>query len=97
MATGHGDRRYPAAVTTWDAHKLAERREQLELRPGQKVVAVADLPGVPSGTRGEVLLAKGFAWLRYRVRFANGVELPHLDGRHVEAAAGRRGRRRKGR
>ena len=43
-----------------------------------------DLPGVPAGTTGKVILANGFNWLRYRVRFDNGAELGDLDGRHLE-------------
>jgi hypothetical protein len=39
-----------------------------------------------------VLLANGFNWLRYRVQFANGVELGDLDGRHI-APTGRAAKR----
>ncbi|MDZ7733048.1 MAG: hypothetical protein U5R31_07950 [Acidimicrobiia bacterium] len=38
----------------------------------QKVVAAADLPGVPAGTPGKVILVNGFSWIRYRVAFENG-------------------------
>ena len=33
---------------------------------------------------GKIILANGFNWLRYRVRFTNGVELSDLDGRHLK-------------
>jgi len=45
----------------------------------QKVVAAQDLPGVPAGTRGKVMLRTGFSWIRYRVHFDNGVEIPWLE------------------
>ena len=44
-----------------------------------KVVAAVDLPGVPAGTRGRVMLRNGFSWVRYRVHFDNGVEVPWLE------------------
>jgi len=69
----------------WKAHSLAKpHADQLELRMHDKVVATVDLPGVPAGTKGKVLLANGFNWLRYRVLFDNGAELGDLDGRHLE-------------
>jgi hypothetical protein len=40
-----------------------------------KVVAAVDLPGVPAGTPGRIVLEAGFRWFRYWVRFENGVEL----------------------
>ena len=49
----------------------------------EKVVASVDLPGVPAGTRGRIMMRTGFAWIRYRVRFDNGVEVPWLDDRHL--------------
>lgn len=51
----------------------------------QKVVAAVDLPDVPAGTRGKVMMRTGFSWIRYRVRFDNGVEVPWLDDRHLVA------------
>ena len=59
---------------------------------GDKVSAKVDLPGVPEGTPGKVILANGFNWLRYRVRFENGAELPDLDERHL-VPTGRTARR----
>lgn len=71
----------------WKPHALAKpHATQLELRIGDRVRAIADLPaGVPAGTEGRVLLANGFNWLRYRVLFVNGVELGDLDARTIEA------------
>jgi len=78
-------------MTTWKAHALARpAKEQLDLDRGDKVIAKVDLEGVPAGTRGRVILANGFNWLRYRVRFDNGIERADLDGRHLEPAKGSR-------
>ena len=74
-----------ARMTMWKAHALAKPHEnQLDLRMGDKVAAKIDLPDVPAGTLGKVILANGFNWLRYRVLFANGVERGDLDGRQLE-------------
>lgn len=50
-----------------------------QLRKGAKVVARADLRDVPEGTAGKVILIAGFAWVRYWVRFDNGVYLGSID------------------
>jgi len=72
-------------MATWKPHSLARPRpDQLDLRMHDPVVAKVDLAGVPEGTKGKVILADGFNWLRYRVQFANGVELGDLDERHLE-------------
>ena len=82
-------------MPTWKPHPLAgEARPRLELRVGQKVVSTAELRGVPAGTRGVVFVADGFVWLRYTVRFENGVVLGSLDGRHIEPAGKRAAPRR---
>ena len=72
-------------MPTWKPHSLARPRpDQLDLRMQDKVEAKVDLAGVPAGTRGKVILADGFNWLRYRVMFDNGAELGDLDERHLE-------------
>ena len=71
-------------MTVWKPHALATpHADQISLRRKDSVVASSALPGVPEGTPGKVMLANGFNWLRYRVLFANGVELGDLDARHV--------------
>ena len=55
-----------------------------------RVVAAQDLPGVPKGTPGTVLMVTGLSWIRYRVRFDNGVEMSLLDGEHLAPASGKR-------
>ncbi len=72
-------------VQFWKPHALANPHEgQLDLRQGDKVKASVDLPDVAEGTEGRVILANGFNWQRYRVRFTNGTELGDLDHRHLE-------------
>lgn len=57
----------------------------------QKVVATQDLPGVPSGTPGRVIFTNGLTWVRYRVKFDNGVELGLLDAKYLAPAGKRKG------
>lgn len=69
----------------WKPHSLARPHEgQLDLHMGDRVRTTVDLPGVPAGTEGKVILANGFNWQRYRVLFSNGVEVADLDHRHLE-------------
>jgi hypothetical protein len=82
-----------AAMQFWKPHSLAKPHEdQLDLRIGDKVKATIDLPGIAAGTEGKVILANGFNWQRYRVRFPDGTELGDLDQRHI-APIGRAARR----
>jgi len=86
-------------MPTWKAHALAKpHADQLDLDRGDTVQTIVELPGVPTGTAGKVILANGFNWLRYRVRFANGAEVADLDGRHIEPTgrAAKRLRKKKG-
>ncbi len=69
----------------WKPHALAKPHEgQLDLRMGDEVRLVVDAAGVAAGTRGRVILANGFQWQRYRVRFDGGAEVGDLDQRHLE-------------
>lgn len=53
---------------------MAKRNDVAQFRRHQKVVAATDLPDVPAGTKGKVLLVNGLSWIRYHVLFDNGVE-----------------------
>ncbi len=55
-----------------------------------RVIAAQDLPGVPEGTPGRIVMVTGLSWIRYRVRFDNGVELNLLDGRYLKPAETRK-------
>jgi hypothetical protein len=73
------------AMQFWKPHSLAKPHDgQLDLRQGDRVRAIVDLPGVAEGAEGKVILANGFNWQRYRVRFTDGTELGDLDQRHIE-------------
>lgn len=62
---------------------MSARIASIELKRHDKVRANVDLPGVPAGTPGKVLVVSGVTWMRYRVLFENGVEQGLLDGRHL--------------
>jgi len=62
---------------------MSARIASIELKRHEKVRANIDLPGVPVGTPGKVLVVSGLTWMRYRVLFDNGVEMGLLDGRHI--------------
>jgi hypothetical protein len=51
---------------------------------GDTVSLTTEVDGLPVGTEGKVILANGFNWLRYRVRFSNGAEIGDLDHRHLQ-------------
>jgi hypothetical protein len=51
---------------------------------GDLVALTAEVDGLPVGTEGKVILANGFNWLRYRVRFTNGTEIGDLDHRNLQ-------------
>ena len=83
----HRAKSVPLAVVTasWKPHALATPHEgQINLKTGDKVRSTVEIDGVPLGSEGKVILANGFNWLRYRVRFTNGVEKGDLDHRHLE-------------
>ena len=72
-------------MQSWKPHSLAKpAADQLDLRMNDRVRAIVDLPGVAAGAEGKVILANGFNWQRYRVRFPGGVEVGDLDQRHIE-------------
>lgn len=62
---------------------MSARIASIELKRHEKVRANVDLPGVPAGTLGKVLVVSGVTWMRVRVLFENGVEQGLLDGRHL--------------
>ncbi len=62
------------------------RMADTEFARKERVVAAEDRPGVPEGTLGVVVMVTGLSWIRYRVRFDNGVELNMLDGRYLSSA-----------
>jgi hypothetical protein len=80
-------------MPTWKPHALAKPHpDQLDLKNGDRVTSTVELPSVPAGTDGKVILSNGFNWQRYRVLFHNGVEVGDLDARNI-APAGRTAKR----
>jgi hypothetical protein len=65
---------------------MAQRSDTPVFKQHQKVASAHDLPGVPSGTPGKVLLVNGFSWVRYRVRFENGTERGMLSAGDLTTA-----------
>ena len=57
-----------------------------EFKRKDRVVAAEDLPGVPEGTPGTVVMVTGLSWIRYRVKFDNGFEHNLVDGRYLKPA-----------
>ncbi len=79
-----GSRLASAPVPSWTPHKLANPLTgQIELKVGAKCEAIVDLPNVPTGTKGKVMLVNGFNRLRYWVHFENGVDIGQLDGAQI--------------
>ena len=52
----------------------------------QRVVAATNLKGVPEGTIGKVMLSNGLDWVRYWVKFENGVEIGSLHRNKLVSA-----------
>ena len=46
-----------------------------KFKKGTRVVATTGMRGVPEGTPGNVRIAVGLTWLRYRVSFDNGADV----------------------
>lgn len=61
-------------------------REKGGLREFDRVVVNIDLPAVPAGSSGVVVGSSGLDWIRYRVRFDNGVERNLIDAKYLEKA-----------
>ena len=53
--------------------------EARDIAKSDVVELIEDLPGVPSGTLGKVLMDTGFTWVRFNVLFTNGVNVGQID------------------
>ncbi len=51
------------------------------------VFARHDMPGIPAGTRGKVTFVEGFSWIRYWVRFENGVIRGSINRKNLATPA----------
>ena len=54
---------------------MAKKTPTEVLRRKERIRAAVDLRDVPEGTTGKILLSNGIYWIRYWVRFDNGVEM----------------------
>ena len=72
-------------TASWKPHALANPHpDQINLKVGDHVETTVDIQSVKSGSEGKVILANGFNWLRYRVRFGDGTEIGDLDQRNIK-------------
>jgi hypothetical protein len=70
-----------AATATATTVELPDRTTPLKRK--ERVVAAVDLPGIPAGTTGKVFFVAGFDWIRYWVRWDNGVERGSINRKHL--------------
>ena len=67
---------------------MASRPDAPEvLKKGAEVVCARDLREVPEGTEGKVVLVVGLSWIRYWVRFANGVAVGSVNRKDLATPA----------
>lgn len=57
--------------------------DTVDLRKGADVVARTALRDVPEGTAGKVTMVTGLTWIRYWVRFDNGISLGTIDRKRL--------------
>lgn len=57
------------------------------LGKGDEVICARDLREVPEGTEGKVVLVLGLTWIRYWVRFANGVAVGSVNRKDLATPA----------
>ncbi|HEX2577373.1 MAG TPA: hypothetical protein VHK88_13545 [Aquihabitans sp.] len=62
---------------------MAKTTVSNDLRKGAKVIARTALRDVPEGTPGKVSMVTGLTWIRYWVRFDNGVSLGSIDRKRL--------------
>ncbi len=81
----------PRIITPADEARDITKNDIVEL--------LEDLPGVPAGTLGKVLMVTGFTWIRFNVLFTNSVNVGQIDRAKLrlltkaEAKAARKARR----
>lgn len=61
----------PRIITPADEARDIVKNDVVEL--------IEDLPGIPAGTLGKVLMVVGFTWLRFNVLFTNGINIGQID------------------
>ena len=61
----------PRIITPADEARDVVKNDVVEL--------IEDLPGIPAGTLGKVMMVTGFTWVRFNVLFTNGVNIGQID------------------
>lgn len=61
----------PRIITPADEARDIVKNDVVEL--------IEDLPGIPAGTLGKVMMVTGFTWVRFNVLFTNGVNIGQID------------------
>lgn len=74
------------ATTTSTVAPVAPPDRSSPLQRKDRVVAAVDLPGIPAGTTGRVTMVAGFDWIRYWVRWDNGVQRGSMNRKHLVRA-----------
>ena len=62
------------------------KKSSTAFRKNDQVVTTVELPGIPVGTKGKVLMVTGFEWERYNVNFENGRALGQIDPSKLQLA-----------
>jgi hypothetical protein len=66
---------------------MAKARSEEILPKKATVVARNDMRGVPAGTKGKVVIVNGLTWIRYWVRFENGVAMGSINRANLATPA----------
>lgn len=61
----------PRIITPADEARDIVKNDVVEL--------IEDLPGIPAGTLGKVMMVTGFTWVRFNVLFTNNVNIGQID------------------
>ena len=78
---------------------ITPANEARDIVKNDVVELLENLPGVPAGTLGKVMMVTGFTWVRFNVLFTNNVNIGQIDRAKLrlltkaEAKAARKARR----
>ena len=89
----------PSGASVAAPRIITPAAEARDITKNDIVELIEDLPGVPAGTLGKVLMVTGFTWIRFNVLFTNSVNVGQIDRAKLrlltkaEAKAARKARR----
>ena len=58
---------------------ITPANEARDIVKNDVVELLENLPGVPAGTLGKVMMVTGFTWVRFNVLFTNNVNIGQID------------------